>query len=332
MRNKILDELLQATDYISGETLSELCGISRTAIWKHIKVLQQEGYQIESQHGSGYKLIDKNDVLNERELLADLKKKHFAPLPEVHCYKEVTSTNAVAKELALNALNKNGIVVTAESQSAGKGRLGRPWASAAGAGLWCSIVIAPEMALTEASRFSFIAAVAITESIRQVTGLEVQIKWPNDIVYQGKKLCGILVEMVAEAEQVDFFILGFGINVNQSLQDFPKEIQEKATSLRIETGQSISRAKLLQSILYTLNMNLSVYKKQYFEPIKEKWCDYACLLGEDVVIMNHNKNFYEGELLGIDDDGALLLKSANGDVRRVLAGDVSLKNAKGGYC
>ena len=220
MKDLILKELRQAEGYISGERLSELCGVSRTAIWKHIKMLQQEGYQIESQHGAGYRLVGLADVLNARELADHLQGSCFAPFAKIHCYQEVTSTNTVAKDLAQKAADrskKHGIVVTAESQTAGKGRLGRPWNSAQGSGIWCSVVLAPAMTLAEASRFSFIAATAIAEGVRRYTDLNIQIKWPNDLVLDGRKICGILVEMVAEAEHVDFFVLGFGLNVNQCL-------------------------------------------------------------------------------------------------------------------
>lgn len=335
MKDLILKELRQAEGYISGERLSELCGVSRTAIWKHIKTLQQEGYQIESQHGAGYRLVGMADVLNARELADHLQGSCFAPSAKIHCYQEVTSTNTVAKELAQKAADrqaKQGIVVTAENQTAGKGRLGRPWTSAQGTGICCSVVLAPMMTLAEASRFSFIAATAIAEGVRRYTGLDVQIKWPNDLVLNGRKICGILVEMVAEAEHVDYFVLGFGLNVNQTSADFPQEIAQKATSLAIQSGVKIDRMALLCQILLSIEEHLALYQSQGFAPIRQKWLASACFLGEKVVIRQQERIIDEGTVQGIDEDGALLLERPDGQTVRILAGDVSLRQADGRYC
>ncbi len=334
MKEQILKELRQAEGYISGEHLSELCGVSRTAIWKQIKTLQQEGYQIESQHGAGYRLVGMADVLNARELSSYLQGTCFWPAEKMHCYAEVDSTNTVARQWAQKAANRetrHGLAVTAESQTAGKGRLGRPWNSLPGAGIWCSVVLAPPIALTEASRFSFIAAVAIAYGIKQYTNLEVQIKWPNDLLIQGQKICGILVEMAAEAEQVDYFILGFGLNVNQRQDDFPEELQKKATSLYAQSGTKIDRMALLSQILRSIEKHLDLYQKEGFAPIRQKWLDSACFLGEKVVIRQQERIIEEGILRGIDDDGALLLEQSNGQLIRILAGDVSLRQADGSY-
>lgn len=335
MKDLILKELRQAEGYISGERLSELCGVSRTAIWKQIKTLQQEGYQIESQHGAGYRLVGIADIMNARELAAQLQGSCYSSPAKIHCYQEVTSTNNVAKELAQKAGSrqaKHGIVVTAESQTAGKGRLGRPWNSAQGSGIWCSVVFAPTMALTEASRFSFIAATAIAEGIRRYTHLDVQIKWPNDLVLNGKKICGILVEMIAEAEHIDYFILGFGINVNQYLEDFSEELREKATSLAIRSGAKIDRMALLCQILLSLEQQLALYQSEGFTPIRQNWLENACFLGDKVVIRQQERIIDEGVVEGIDEDGALLLQRPNGQIVRILSGDVSLRQADGRYC
>ena len=335
MKELILKELRQADGYISGERLSEVCGVSRTAIWKQIKSLQQEGYQIESQHGAGYRLLGMADVLNARELAEHLAGSCFASMSKIHCYQEVTSTNIVAKEWAQKAEGRDarhGLVVTAESQSAGKGRLGRPWSSAAGEGIWCSVVLAPVMTLVEASRFSFIAATAIAEGIEAYTKLAVRIKWPNDLVISGRKICGILVEMVAEAEQIDYFVLGFGLNVNQSAEDFPDDLQKKATSLAVQMGAKIDRMALLCHILRALEQKLALYQAEGFAPIRQKWLASACFLNEKVVIRQQERVLDEGIMQGIDDDGALLLKRSSGETVRILSGDVSLRSAEGGYC
>lgn len=332
MKEQILKELRQAEGYISGEHLSELCGVSRTAIWKQIKALQQEGYQIESQHGAGYRLVGMDDVLNARELSSYLQDTCFGPVEKIHCYTEVTSTNTVAKELAQKAATRearHGLTITAESQTAGKGRLGRSWNSVPGAGIWCSVVLAPPIALTEASRFSFIAAVALAYGIKQYTNLDVQIKWPNDLLIQGQKICGILVEMVAEAEQVDYFVLGFGINVNQCAEDFPEQLQKKATSLYVQGGVKIDRMALLCQILRSIEHYLDLYQRESFALIRQKWLDSACFLGEKVVIRQQERIIEEGLLQGIDDDGALLLEQSDGQLIRILAGDVSLRQADG---
>ena len=335
MKDRILQELRQTDGFVSGEHLSQICGgVSRTAIWKQIKNLQKEGYQIEAKSSAGYRLVGLADVFNARELAAQIAEGCFACAEKIHCYEEVTSTNTVAKEWAQKAPNResrHGLVVTAERQTAGKGRLGRAWNSAPGEGIWCSVVLAPEMLLSEASRFSFIAAVAIAEGLSQYTGLAVKIKWPNDLLVQGKKICGILVEMAAEAEHVNHFVLGFGINANQALSDFPEELQAKATSLFLQTGQKVSRLPLLAQILQSLEQTLLLYQKEGFAPIGKRWMDNACFLDEVIIIRQNDKVLASGLMRGIDDDGALLLERQGGEILRILSGDVSMRKNDGSY-
>lgn len=329
IKDKILEIMTADEGFISGEVLSEICHVSRTAIWKQIKNLQQAGYPIVAVHGQGYRLESAIDVFNKREIVKGLDLGGLYQEDKVYFLSEVDSTNSYAKKMALGGFSE-GMVVVAEMQTGGKGRLGRSWSSQEGQGIWCSLILEPKVSILEASRFSFLIAVAVTEGIREVTGLEVKIKWPNDILLNEKKLCGILLELVAEVEQIQSLIVGFGINVNQTLEDFPKEIAKKATSLYLAGEKHWPRAYLLQKVLGFIEYYYKMYLEEGFSPIKEKWMAFSCIIGEVVSVVDFDREIAGGQVVGIDDDGALLL-DCHGKVERVIAGDVSLRRRNQEY-
>ncbi|MDD5137129.1 MAG: biotin--[acetyl-CoA-carboxylase] ligase, partial [Candidatus Omnitrophica bacterium] len=229
---KILNVLRHSKDsYVSGEELCKLADISRAAIWKHIEKLREEGYDIEAMPHLGYKLVTIPDSLIPSEVKWKLKTKVFGR--SVISYRKVDSTNIVAYELAEKGM-KEGTVILADEQVKGKGRHGRHWSSPSKGGIYMSCILRPSIAPSEISRITLLAAIAVAQAIRDITSLEVTIKWPNDIMIDRKKLCGILTEMKAEQDSVDFVVLGIGINVNAPKAELPKG----ATSIREELASS----------------------------------------------------------------------------------------------
>jgi len=328
-RERILDALRTAGDYISGERLSQQCGITRTAVWKHIQKLQAEGYSIESQRRRGYRLLPDDDVLNESEICRRLPSQFLDRPLTVQVYTSVDSTNQEARRLILQGLGQ-GTVIVADTQTAGRGRLGRHWESPQGTGIWFSLILEPGVSLQETSQYSFVMAVAVAEGIRQATGLDAVVKWPNDVLLDGKKICGILLELVAEMTQVHQLIVGIGINANQKITDFPPEVQAKATSLAIAAGRSVQRADVLCAVLRAVEVNCQLLQQQGFAAIRDKWTALSCVVGQAVRVVRQGDTLLTGIAEGLDLDGALLVRTAQG-VERVLAGDVSLRALDGSY-
>jgi len=221
-KQQVLEELRKRKgEYVSGEELSRRLGLSRTAIWKHIKALRRDGYQISACTRRGYTLLCIPDRLYPEEVTAGLKTTWLGR--PFYYYEEVGSTNQVAKDLAEQGA-PHGAAVLAEGQTSGRGRLGRGWLSPAGKGIWLSLVLRPRVAPWQLPQLSLLAAVGVASAIKEITGLEVGIKWPNDILSRGKKLCGILTEMRAEVEITQYVILGIGLNVNLDIEDFTRDL------------------------------------------------------------------------------------------------------------
>lgn len=333
-KEKILGALLRQMEsdpegYLSGEALSAQCEVSRAAVWKQIKNLQQEGYEIASQHGMGYRLTGRADRFYAGQILQGLEPGFISKRQEILCYGSLDSTNIEAKRLAL-AGKGHGTVLLTEEQTAGKGRLGRPWVSLPGTGIWTSLILQPEMNIEQISRYSFVIAVAVAEGIRQATALPAEIKWPNDILIDGKKVCGILLELMAEENQVDYLIIGFGINANQRKADFPADVQQKATSLAIAAGHAVDRTAVLCAVLNAIQRNDQLLQTQGFAAVREKWQELSCVIGRDVVLTGAGLQPLNGTVKGIDEDGALLLQTDKG-IERILSGDLSLRAVGSNY-
>ena len=244
-------------------------------------------------------------------------------------YDSIDSTNLEARRL-IGQNCGHGTVVTAESQTDGKGRLGRAWNSARGAGLWFSVVLEPRIPVHQVSLYSFAAAVSVAEGIQLSTGLSSQVKWPNDVLLKGRKVCGILLELVAERNQPVRVIIGIGINANQQMEDFPEDVQHKAVSLAMETGKSVDRQQVLDAVLERLAFYSAELEQNGFAAIRETWTALSCVSGKAVQIVQQGKPVLYGTALGLDDDGALLVQTEQG-TERITAGDVSLRAADGGY-
>lgn len=326
MRKEILRLLMENTDqYISGEELSHQFGVSRTAVWKAIKQLKEQGYAIESVSRKGYKLVEKTMVLNGDEL-AILIKSDKHPYHFV-CKKSVDSTSSELKRLA-NEGAKEWTVILAEEQREGRGRLGRQWISKEGEGIYMSLLLKPDVQPYHAAKITQIAASALTLAIREVTALPALIKWPNDIVIEGKKVCGILTEMAAELNQINYVILGIGINVNGD--HFDEAIKNKATSLKVALASEIAldRKTILESFYkhFELLYEEFIEKKSALHAI-ELCRKFSAIIGTNVEIIRRN-NREEVTVVDLTDDGELLVKHPDGKEEIIISGEVSIRRGQ----
>ena len=316
MDAKILDLFRKHRgEYLSGEDISRKLKVSRAAIWKHMEKLREIGYDIEAVPHLGYKLKTIPDKMIPDEIKYGLKTKIFGSA--VYSYEVTDSTNNTAYEMAEKGA-KEGTVIFAEKQRKGKGRFRRTWLSPPG-GLYMSCIIKPDMMPNEIQEFTLIAALTVANAIREASGLEARIKWPNDILISSKKACGILTEMKAESDSIDFIILGIGINVNSVKGMFP----QTATSIKAELGKDVSRLELARCILRNLEKEYEIFKKDGFKDIREVIKNLSATLGRHIKVKSHDKIF-EGEAVDIDEQGALVLRLDSGIMKRILSGDVTL--------
>lgn len=321
VRKDILNAFRNAKgEYISGEKLAKEIGCSRTAVWKHIEELKKEGFQVKAVRKKGYLLVEHSNKLSANEIYLGLETEEIGRT--VHFYESVSSTQKLAKEFALNGA-KHGTLVVSDEQTEGRGRLVRQWYSPKGTGLWMSIIVRPEIPIQKTPQLTLLMAVAVIQAIEATTGLHPTIKWPNDILINGRKVCGILTEMQAEENRVQSVIIGIGVNVNQNKADFPEELQTIATSLKIEADKTVSRTKLLQNICYQLEQLLNEYLHTGFKPIKQLWESYANSIGKQITARTA-KGSYTGFAIGINDEGVLLLKQASGEVMEIYSADIDL--------
>jgi BirA family transcriptional regulator, biotin operon repressor / biotin---[acetyl-CoA-carboxylase] ligase len=308
-KEEILRILRGAGDHVSGETLAEKLGISRAAVWKHVHTLIKEGYGVDITQGKGYRLMSVPDRLYPSEVRFGLQTRLLGR--KVVHLNSTGSTNTVARQLAERGVEE-GTVVVAETQSRGKGRLGRKWITKPG-GLWMSTILKPAIDPMHASSITLLAAVSVTKALRGA-GLEAVIKWPNDVLVNGKKICGILTEMSAEADAVNFIVLGIGVNVNN---DVPIET---ATTMKAELGRDVDRVKFTQSLLETLEGDYLTFKDEGFTPILWSWRRYSDTLGR-MVEVTYQDEIISGLAQDVDEDGSLLVKTTDGAVRKIVSGD-----------
>ncbi|MFH1073722.1 MAG: biotin--[acetyl-CoA-carboxylase] ligase [Candidatus Firestonebacteria bacterium] len=307
------------TEYISGEELSKKFGVTRAAIWKHMHALMEQGYRIESHTHLGYKLISVPDKVLAAEIRDGLTTEYIGR--ELYCFNEAGSTNELAMKLAEGRASE-GAVVIAEKQTAGKGRLGRQWISPAGSGLWFSIILKPKINPQHSSKLTFISGLAVLDAIKSVAGLKAGLKWPNDVLVNGKKVCGILTEIKAGPDIIHFQVIGIGVNVNFRGNDFPEPLKGFATSLFEESKKEVSRLKLLKEILKNIETSYELFKKEGFNPFLSRWKEHSVTLNKKVKVSGLRESF-EGLALDIDEDCALILHLDSGEKKRVLSGDVS---------
>lgn len=300
--------------YVSGEDLSHELGISRTAVWKHIEQLRQEGYDIEASPHLGYRLIAIPDRLTEVELKWQLNTEVIGR--KIYSYEKVDSTNDTAYNIALQG-EKEGVVVIAESQTQGRGRMGRKWISPKAKGAYISIILRPNILPRELSAVTVFSALAVAKAIREMANLPAFIRWPNDVLINNKKVCGILTEMNGETDKVNFVIIGIGVNINTKKDTLPKE----ATSLAIELGEELWRLELVKNIFRNLDEYYKVFNSGRIDDIIKEYKELSMFLGERVQVSYHDSKI-EGYAIDVDREGALILRMDSGLNERVLAGDV----------
>ncbi len=328
MKNEeILKKLREAGTYVSGQELCEQYGVSRTAIWKAIRQLEKEGYVIEAQNNRGYRLVEKDgaDLFSKIELESKLETAWVGR--KLVFQKETGSTNIDAKELAENG-EASGAVVVADMQTAGRGRRGRGWVSPAGKDIYMTIMLRPQCRPEKASVLTLVMALAVLEAVSELLSQGCYIKWPNDIVVNGKKVCGILTEMSAELDQIHYVVIGAGINVNQ--ETLALEHQETATSICIERGQQTNRAELTARVLYYFEKNYAVFEKSWdFSGLVEKYNQFLVNRDRQVRVLDP-KGAYDGIARGINEKGELLVERlSDGAIVQVYAGEVSVRGIYG---
>lgn len=317
----ILRLLLETDEQISGGLLSRELGVTRSAIWKKIAELRRHGYRIDATPSKGYRLLFSPDLLDETALKARLPDSCLIGRRLV-CSATTVSTNSDAFRLAENGAEE-GTVVISDCQSGGKGRLGRRWESPAGVNLYCSIILRPDLLPNEASRLTFLSAVAVADAIEGITGLAPTIKWPNDLLLNEKKVAGLLNEMSAETDRVGFVILGIGVNINMTEEQFPSDLRSPATSLRIATGGAVERAAFAVRLFTELAAAYQRFQLEGFDPVREAWSRRCNAFGRDVSVDLGNSTL-RGPFAGIDRDGAMLVQRPDGATERIVSGDVTI--------
>lgn len=310
--------LQESRGYMSGQSLAKKAGISRSAVWKHVRKLRQCGYKIESLHGQGYRLAGVTEHPVPWELLKALDTS-FVGRGDIVYRDSAGSTQSIA--IALAEKGKTNAVVIAEQQSGGRGRMKRKWLSPRG-GIWMSVVLKPAVPTATSTMLPFVAAIAVCEAIRESTGLAANLKWPNDVMVAGKKAAGILLDLSAEAETVNYAVIGIGINANvdASKLKIDREGRPAVTSLRDELGRDINRLQLVKILLEKLEHFYLMLERSGSPAIVAEWRKRSDMVGKKVTVLQQGKSRH-GTAASINDDGSLVVRTADGDMN-VVSGDV----------
>ncbi len=323
-KNRLLAILKERRDeWVSGESLGHEMDMTRSAVWKHIRTLREEGYLVESSRRRGYSLRDVPETLLQSEIQEGLNTEIIGKRGVYH-YPLTDSTNIRAKGLADEGAAE-GTVVIAEEQEQGRGRRGRSWFSPEEKGIYVSIILRPGLAPSESPKLTLMAAVAAADSLISLTSLDVRIKWPNDIIVHGRKLAGILTEVSAEMDDVNYVIIGLGVNVNIPYDLFPPDIGDTASSIILETGRQFPRIRILRAYLEWFEKYYALVRKSGFGPVLKRWKDLSDIIGRKVQIDLVHQS-YAGEVLDVDENGVLVLEDSAGTLRRIFSGDVKLLN------
>ena len=324
MKAEILSLLRERGSYVSGQELCKHFNVSRTAVWKAVNQLKKEGYCIQAVQNRGYLLVSEDEVFGQNELESRMDTE-WAGHP-VSFYETIKSTNLRAKLDADNGAPEGALVV-ADMQTAGRGRRGRTWSSPAGLNVYFTLILKPRYVPDKASMVTLVMALAVAEGIRETCGVEAGIKWPNDIVVNGKKVCGILTEMSVEKDFIHHVVIGVGINVG--LQEFAPELADTATSLQAECGRKVPKAALVANIMKAF--------EKYYESFREK-TDLSDLVDSyNKMLVNRGKTVrvldpkgeYSGVAEGINELGELLVELPDGHVENVYAGEVAVRGVYG---
>ncbi len=316
INEKLLNCLKNSNDYISGEKLGEMLGVSRSAIWKEIQNLRRAGYDIEAVTNKGYKINNVGDIINSIEL-------NTGKLigSNIICFDEVDSTNEECKKLGMYG-EKEGTVVIADNQSTGKGRLGRTWDSEKGKGVYMSILLKPDISPSKLSCITLCAGLAVCESLKNDFNIKAGIKWPNDIVVNNKKICGILTEMSGQMRKVDFVVVGIGINVNN--KNFNDDVKCKASSMFLCTDKRFKRSYVAKSVLNHFDKIYKIFTTEGFLAIKDDYEKNCINIGKHVCVINKYENF-EAVAIEVDKNGELVVMRRDGSKTSVFSGEVSIR-------
>lgn len=324
MKNKVLRLLKETKDeFLSGEKISDEFGVSRSAIWKHMNKLKEEGYEIESVSGKGYRITASPDILTYEEIESYLDTEFIGR--NLEYFPSLSSTNIKAKEIGIES--EEGTLILAEEQTQGKGRLGREWTSPKGKGIWMSIILKPEIDPRKVSKITLIGAAAVNQGLKDM-GIDSKIKWPNDIIINNKKVSGILTEMSCELNRIHYVVMGIGINVNLNKEDLGDELVGKATSLKMATGKKIDRKRLLASILNYFEMLYIPFSEKEDLSQSINICrENSCLIGKEVRIIRGDTETL-GKAIDIDEEGGLVIDYGD-RVESVISGEVSIRGIDG---
>ena len=318
---QLLAVLRAHPDGVAGTDLCQQLHVTRTAVWSHIESLREAGFEIIASPHRGYQLISAPDAL----LAVDLQSRLIQDQVIGNAVRVLQNTTSTNDEVSCAALegHTEGLVIFAESQSAGRGRMGRRWSSPTGRGLWFSVLLRPSLAPGECTQLTAASANALVRAIQSTTGITPEIKWPNDLLIKGKKIAGILTEMSAELEHVRSVVLGIGIDVNQTASEFPADVRGIATSLKLATGKNVSRPDLAEAVLRDLDRQYARILAGNFAAVAEEWASHCSTLGKQTSI-DMGTHRVRGRAEALDENGALLPRTEHGRIERIIGGEVTL--------
>jgi BirA family biotin operon repressor/biotin-[acetyl-CoA-carboxylase] ligase len=314
MNPLVIQFLKRTTDYVSGEEISRHLKLSRASIWKYIEEMRRDGYEIEAVPHRGYRLISCPNKLSHQEVLHGLNTKIIGK--EYHYHDSVLSTMDLAFQLGMKNA-KDGTVVCAETQTKGRGRMGRGWVSPKGKGIYFSVILRPDMPPSQAPKFTLLAGVALSHAVKNITGIVPKLKWPNDLMINNKKLAGILTELNSDMDCVKFIVIGVGINVNTPSSQLPST----AVSLKNETKKEINRVLLLQEIFRQFEKYYFQVREQGFDAVIKECKEISATLGTRIKLVDAGQEV-EGQAIDIDNQGALIIRSDAGIAIKRMTGDV----------
>ena len=324
MKNEILRALRETDSYVSGQELCRKLGVSRTAVWKNIRSLQEDGYEIEAVTNRGYRLAGVPDTIAEEEVASRLQTERMGR--QIRYFSRIDSTNQYAKRIAEEGA-PDGTLIIADEQTAGKGRSGRTWVTPPAEAIAFTLLLRPKLSPDRISMVTLVMGLAVTNAVNSLYGVSAGIKWPNDVVIKGRKLCGILTEMSAEVRQVNYIVIGVGINAN--LTSFSEEIRGIATSLRLELGQDINRAELIARVMAEFERLYAEFEAQGdLGAVMQEYNELCLNAGSKVRVLDPNGE-YTGTSRGINSMGELLVETEDGKMQEVYAGEVSVRGIYG---
>ena len=324
MKNEILRALRETDSYVSGQELCRKLGVSRTAVWKNIRSLQEDGYEIEAVTNRGYRLAGVPDTIAEEEVASRLPPERMGR--QIRYFSRIDSTNQYAKRIAEEGA-PDGTLIIADEQTAGKGRSGRTWVTPPAEAIAFTLLLRPKLSPDRISMVTLVMGLAVTNAVNSLYDVSAGIKWPNDVVIKGRKLCGILTEMSAEVRQVNYIVIGVGINAN--LTSFPEEIREIATSLRLELGCDINRAELIARVMTEFERLYAEFEAQGdLSAVMQEYNELCLNAGSKVRVLDPNGE-YTGTSRGINSMGELLVETEDGQIQEVYAGEVSVRGIYG---